>query len=143
MRRRTILTVATATFVWAAAATCGMAASTIGEAITGAADYLAATQETDGSWSGSEGWTGPIVSGMVNAYQITSDTDYSAAASAGGSYILNTLVPTYGYMPGDAAYGLTRLSEISVDPGNNAWRDNVSNFYTYIFIGCPKSCFFK
>ena len=94
-----------------------------------AADRLVAQQAGDGSWAGEEMYTGSIVPGLVQAYEMTGTTAYKTAADSGGSYILAT---AGGNFYGDEAYALTRLSDISADPASNSWRTSVSDFYTAV-----------
>jgi len=105
------------------------------EGITNAGNYLVSGQGDNGAWAGAESYTGPIVSGLVNAYQVASTASYRSAAENGGNYILNsTGYGTGSFLGfyGDEAYGLTRLSEVSSNPGNNSWRNAVSNFYVSV-----------
>ena len=110
----------------------GSYASTVSEGIANAGNYLVSGQGGNGAWAGAEAYTGSIVSGLVNAYQVTGTASYRSAAENGGNYVLNsTGYGTGSFLGfyGDEAYGLTRLSEVSSDPGNNSWRSAVSNFY--------------
>lgn len=100
--------------------------ATISQAIDDVAGYLMNHQAANGSWAGAEAYTGVIVAGLVNSYQIKGDTACKTAAEEGGTYILNS---AFGNFYGDEAYGLTRLSEISADPSNNVWRSELSTFY--------------
>lgn len=112
----------------ALAATPGGAA-TIDNAIMLASDALVADQGGNGAWPGAEAFTGSIVAGLANAYEIQGVSGYKTAAESGGTYILNT---AGGNFFGDEAYGLTRLSEISSDPSTNSWRTAAAGFYTAV-----------
>lgn len=113
----------------------GSYALTTSEGVTKAGDYLVSGQSGNGAWAGAEAYTGSIVSGMVNAYQVTGTGSYRSTAENGGNYILDsTGYGTGSFLGfyGDEAYGLTRLSEVSSNPGNNSWRSAVSNFYVSV-----------
>jgi len=101
-------------------------------AITRAADRLDASQAVNGSWTGETYFTGSIVAGLVNAYQVLGTASYKTAAEDGGTWILTNSSPNF---LGDEAYSLTRLSGISADPASNAWRTAVSGFYTAVSTG--------
>ena len=123
----------------------GWASSTISEAIDDAAGYLVTNQAGNGAWAGAEAYTGSIVAGLVNAYDIKGSPGYKTAAENGGAYIVNTAGGNYY---GDEAYGLTKLSGISTDPASNSWRTEVSNFYQAVnnsntadYIGALKAGF--
>ncbi len=128
--------------VLVAVATSGsMAATSTAEAVRLSADWLVADQEIDGSWLFSDpsrgilnspDYTGVVVAGLLNAYDITDDDAYKTAAENGGNFILADAAATPGpgdnYF-GDGAYALVCLSEIHADPGNNPWRDALVGFY--------------
>jgi len=101
-------------------------------AITRAADRLDASQAVNGSWTGETYFTGSIVAGLVNAYQVLGTASYKTAAEDGGTWILTNSSPNF---LGDEAYSLTRLSGISADPSVNAWRTAASGFYTAVSTG--------
>jgi len=107
-------------------------ATTITQAINDTAGYLVSNQAANGTWVESSGYTGAIVAGLVNAYDITGTVAYRTAAEKGGIYIVNT---AGGNFYGDEAYGLTMLSEASATPASNAWRTQVSNFYQEVING--------
>jgi len=122
MRKRSILTAA---LVAAMIATSAMAAGSISQAITLAGDRLVTEQGGNGSWPGETGYTGSIVAGLANAYA-TGIASYKTAADTGGLYLLDSAAGNYY---GDEAYALTRLSDISADADDNAWRTSVRDFY--------------
>jgi len=111
--------------------TVGAWGGVINSAITRAADRLATSQAGDGSWAGETDYTGSIVAGMVNAYQVTGTAAYKTAAEDGGNWILTNSGSPPNYY-GDGAYALTRLSEVSADPSSNPWRTAVADFYTAV-----------
>ena len=108
-------------------------ASSISQAIDDGADYLASSQETDGSWANVENLTGAMVSGLVKAFEVKGNATYKAAAEDGGDFILNMT----GYngpgsfvgFTGEEAHSLTRLSDIAGTPGSNGWRTAVGDWY--------------
>jgi len=103
------------------------------QAITAIADQLVVEQVKEGvymgSWPEESGFTGAIVTGMVEAYKATGQSTYKASAELGGNYILRQ---SQGNLYDNEALALTRLSAIAKDPANNIWRSTVSNFYTAI-----------
>jgi hypothetical protein len=107
-----------------------LATSSIGEAIRTVADRLQTEQITEGlnsgSWPDEAGFTGSIVAGMVSAYELTCESGYKSSAELGGDYILSV---AQGNFFGDEAFALTRLSQITADPGDNSWRTAVVEFY--------------
>jgi len=105
------------------------ASSACGDPAVRAADRLVDEQAADGSWPGEEDQAGAIVAGLVNAYQMSRSAAHKAAAENGGDYILAS---SGGNFYGDGAYALTRLSDLSPDPGDNPWRTEVSAFYAAI-----------
>jgi hypothetical protein len=114
-------------------------ASPLSEAITAIADRLEAEQIQNGdylgSWPQEAFFTGSIVSGMVDAYELTGESDYQASAQLGGDYIFSTA--QYGFYP-EEVLAFTRLSAIADDPLDNVWRTTVSYFYLeikYLFDG--------
>ncbi|MBP7937832.1 MAG: hypothetical protein KA354_24595 [Phycisphaerae bacterium] len=111
----------------AALAAPAMAASNLPQAVTAAADRLVVVQDTGGSWAGAEGYTGPMVAGLVNAYLLTGTVSYYDAAKRGGDYILASAAEAGFY--GDEAWGLTVLSQMEANPTSNAWRTAVADFY--------------
>jgi len=118
-------------FLVLAASASAWGSATISQAIDDGAGYLVSSQEGDGSWAGAEALTGPIVSGLVNAYAVKGNASYKAAADAGGNYILD--LSGYGQsgfsLTGEESYSLARLSEIAGDPASNTWRTVVSDFH--------------
>lgn len=97
------------------------------------ADRLVAAQTSEeGAWLGEEGYTGSIVAGLIQAYEVTEKAEYKAAAELGASFIITSAA---GNFFGDEAYALARLSEITGDP---CYADAVLNFYdsmdTYTYL---------
>ena len=115
--------------VFAAALVLALAAVPAIGGFVAAADRLVAQQAGDGSWTGEEDFTGAIVPGLVQAYQMTGTVAYKTAAMLGGDYICD---PPGGDLYGDEAYALTRLSDISGDPASNPWRTRAGDFYTAV-----------
>ena len=110
-------------------------ALTVNEAVESISDRLASDQvlvgeKKIGSWPAEGAFTGSIVAGMADAYELTSEKAYKNSAELGGIYILSNAWSVFFY--GDEAYALTRLSEISDDPNNNFWRDAVSDFFDFV-----------
>jgi len=105
----------------------------IGKAVVAIADRLAAEQIQEGpnigSWPEETDFTGSIVAGMVDAYEMTSNSAYKTSAELGGDYIFAS---AQGNFFGDEAYALARLSQISTDPNDNVWRTALINFYDSI-----------
>ncbi|MBN1972140.1 MAG: hypothetical protein JW787_00765 [Sedimentisphaerales bacterium] len=104
------------------------------ESLEAIAARLVTEQNPNGYWGGLDEWdyTGPIVAGLVQAYEITNNTAYKEAAERGADFIiwysdLNFL--------GDEAYALARLGEVT---GNQVYTDIVRDFYngldTYKYI---------
>ena len=108
-------------------------ALTMDQAITAIADRLVVEQVKEGvymgSWPEESGFTGAIVTGMLEAYKAIGQSTYKASAELGGNYILRQ---SQGNLYDNEALALTRLSAIAKDPANNIWRSTVSNFYTTI-----------
>jgi len=128
MRRTNVAVLAGALLLLLVAAPSAVMGGAIDSAITRAADRLDTSQEVDGSWTDETGFTGSIVAGLVNAYQVLGTASYKTAAEDGGSWIIGS---TTNFL-GDEAYSLTRLSGISADPSANAWRTAASDFYTAV-----------
>ena len=95
-------------------------------------DRLVAAQGPDGAWPGEAGYTGSIVAGLADAYEVTEKAAYKTAAELGGNYIISS---SEGNFYGHGAYALARLTEITGDP---AYADAARNFYeilaTYEYI---------
>lgn len=87
------------------------------------ADNLVNSQRMNGSWSNEEEFTGSIVAGLVNAYEVTENKDYLGAAELGASYILQA---SGGNFYGDEAYALARLAEVA---GQTSYSETVKDFY--------------
>ena len=107
-------------------ATAGVALGPLDSSVELMADRLVSQQVANGSWAGEGDYTGVIVAGLVNAYQLTGRTAYLDAAERGGNYILNTMGPNFY---GDGAYGLSRLSQTASDTVNNPWREALVTYY--------------
>jgi len=113
-------------------------ALTVDEAVVSISDRLVSDQVLVGkvgTWPAEDAFTGSIVAGMADAYELTSELAYKNSAELGGIYILSSAWSVFFY--GDATYALTRLSEISDDPNDNLWRDAVSDFYDFVKTDMP------
>ena len=104
----------------------------IHEAVQAIADNLVSEQRLDGGWPDSDGFTGSIVAGLVNAYQVTGNVSYKSAAELGGGYIVDS---AEGNFYGDEAYALARLTDIT---GDGTYAQSARDFYdkldTYAYI---------
>jgi hypothetical protein len=104
-----------------------------GEVIKKVADRLEAEQivggVSEGTWPEEADFTGSIVAGMADAYELTCESAYRTSAELGGYYILWI---AEGNFYGDEALALTHLSNVADDPYDNVWRMAVSNFYSVI-----------
>jgi hypothetical protein len=104
----------------------------LSETTEAVADSLVENQSPDGSWSGELGYTGSIVAGLIQAYQVTEKTSYIEAAELSVPFILES---SGGNFYGDEAYALSRLTEVT---GNQTYADIVRDFYnmldTYAYI---------
>ena len=98
-------------------------ALSLSETFETVADRLVDTQTSDGEWLKEDGYTGSIVAGLIQAYEVTEKAEYKAAAELGASFII---ISAGGNFYGDEAYALARLSEITGDP---CYADDVLNFY--------------
>jgi len=116
-------------------------AVSIGDAINLSATRLGTQppQALDGSWVGETPFTGPIVGGLVNAYQITGNSSYMNSAVLGGSYMMRPGVAIGTYQSntiynfgGEDAYGIQSLSDISANPNSNSYRTALSTYYGYV-----------
>ena len=83
-----------------------------------------------GTWPNEAYFTGSIVAGMADAYDLTSNEAYRYSAEIGGYYILWSSYPNFFY--GDEAYALKRLSEITDDPNMDIWRAALKDFYWFV-----------
>jgi hypothetical protein len=79
--------------------------------------------ELIGAWVGEEGYTGSILAGLVQAYQVKWEASYLEAANLAVEYILRSYG---GNLYGDEAYALARLTEVTGDP---FYADIVRDFY--------------
>jgi hypothetical protein len=116
-------------------------AATVGDAITFSAGRLQTQppQDAAGNWVGENAFTGPIVAGLVNGYQITGNSSYMNSAVLGGSYIMRPGVVIGSYQSntlynfgGEDVYGIQRLSDISADPNSNSYRTALGTYYGYV-----------
>jgi hypothetical protein len=113
-------------------------ALTLNEAVIAIADRLEAEQITDGdglsigSWPEEAVFTGSIVSGMVDAYELIGESAYKDSAQLGGDYIFRM---SEGNYYADEALAFTRLSAIAEDPLDNVWRSAINHFYFQIKYG--------
>jgi len=96
------------------------------ETVEAVADCLIATQNSDGSWSGEQGYTGSILAGLLQAYQVEEKSTYLEAAELGVQFIFDS---AGGNFYGDEAYALARLSEIT---GEQIYADVVRDFYNML-----------
>jgi hypothetical protein len=100
------------------------------ETLTAVADALVNAQYKDdqfpyfiGSWPGDYHYTGTIVAGLINAYDITKIEAYKEASELATVFIL---LSSEGNFYGDEAYALARLGVITGEPG---YTNIVRNFY--------------
>jgi len=112
----------------------------LSETLEAVADMLVSQQYTNnqycpscnGAWQGEYGYTGSIVAGLIQAYQVKGKDSYKEAAEKGIDYILNSYG---GNFYGDEAYALARMTEVT---GEQAYADLVLDFYnsldTYAYI---------
>lgn len=112
----------------------------LNESLEAVADMLVRQQYIDnqfcpscnGAWQGELNYTGTIVTGIIQAYQIKEKDSYKEAAERGIDYILNSYG---GNFYGDEAYALARMTEVT---GEQAYADLVLDFYdnldTYAYI---------
>jgi len=102
------------------------------ETIEAVADCIIENQNSDGSWSGEQGYTGTILAGLLQAYQVKEKASYLEAAELSVQFIFDS---AGGNFYGDEAYALARLSEIT---GEQIYADVVRDFYnmldTYAYI---------
>ncbi len=102
------------------------------ETVEAVADCLVANQNPDGSWPGEPGYTGSILAGLIQAYEVKEKASYLEATEFGVQFIFNS---AGGNFYGDEAYALARLSEIT---GEQIYADVVRDFYnmldTYAYI---------
>ena len=102
------------------------------ETVGAVADCLVANQNSDGSWSAELGYTGSILAGLLQAYQVQEKASYMEAAELAVQFIFDS---AGGNFYGDEAYALARLSEIT---GEQVYADVVRDFYnmldTYAYI---------
>ncbi len=103
----------------------------IGPAVQAIGDQLVSDQGVSGGWAGEASFTGSIVAGLANAYEITGLVDYSVAAQLGADFIIGG----GGNFYGDEAYALARFSAITGDPSyGNAAKTFYDSLDTYAYI---------
>lgn len=111
---------------------CSVCAATTSALVTQVADRLVQTQiinGTEGYWTGDTLFTGTIVAGLIDAYQLTCNSDYKDAAERGARYILSGYEAASCNFYGDQAYALMRLSRIQTNPCSNEYRTRLVDFY--------------
>lgn len=110
----------------------GAFASTTSILISTIADRLVDDQVvvgTTGFWTDDELFTGTIVAGLVDAYQLTCKAQYKLAAEQGGNFILSSYALDQCNFYGDEAYALMRLSQIQSDTCSNIYRTRLEYYY--------------
>jgi len=95
----------------------------IGAAVEAIGDQLVSGQDVSGGWAGEAGFTGSIVAGLVNAYEVTGSVGYTVAAQLGADYILDV---AGGNFYGDEAYALARVTDIT---GDASYANAARSFY--------------
>jgi len=102
----------------------------IPQAVQAIGDRLASEQITtgalEGTWANQADYTGSIVAGLVNAYQMTGKEAYKSAAELGGAHIL---MQRRDNPYGDEAFALALLTEITAE---NLYANTVKDFYAGI-----------
>ena len=80
--------------------------------------------------------TGSIVAGIIDSYELTSESDYRASAESGGDYVLWSAQWNFY---GDEAVALTRLNKITTDLCDNLWCQGLINWLFRVddFCGFP------
>jgi len=131
--KKLLLVICTAVTVLLAASSWNTAeALPIGPAIEAIGNDLVGSQTPSGTWVGGELFTGSIVAGLCQAYEVTGNTSYKTAAQQGGNYIITT---SGGNYYGDAAYALARLADITGDASYaNVARGFYNGLDTYAYI---------
>jgi hypothetical protein len=109
-----------------------------GDAVRLIATYLQQSQTSDGPdcglWPGEELFMGSITAGMTCAYESTDDSTFLLAARFGASHLLDR-ANANGYLLGDEAYALVKMSQVrqqeaSPNPGvYDEWLDSLKAFY--------------
>jgi len=110
----------------------GASAATTSALVTKIADRLVNSQVVSGNtgfWTDDQLFTGTIVSGLVDAYQLTCTAKYKAAAEYGGNFIFSLYALGECDLYGDEAYALMRLSQIQADTCSNLYRTKLAGFY--------------
>lgn len=95
----------------------------LSETLEAVADSLVKNQSSNGAWPGEWGYTGSIVAGLAQAYQVTGKASYNEATELSVIFILES---SGGNFYGDEAYALARLTEVT---GNQTYADIVWDFY--------------
>ena len=95
------------------------------ESLESVADCLVNYQNSYGAWGPINEWnyTGPILAGLVQAYEITDNNDYKETAEQAADFII--LWSNLNFL-GDEAYALARLGQVTK---NQIYTDTVKNFY--------------
>ena len=95
------------------------------ETVDTVASCLVQSQRSFGGWGGGEelNYTGPIVAGLVQAYEITDNNDYRDAAIRGADFII--LFSGLNFL-GDEAYSIARLGSVTK---NKVYTNIIREFY--------------
>lgn len=106
-------------------------AETTRELVVAIADRLVDEQRLpDGNWEGDQLFTGLIVAGLADAYEMTCDDVYRQAAERGGNYILSLYPESVSSMYGDEAYALSCLGRMqSASDEDNPYSAKIEAFY--------------
>jgi len=107
------------------------------EALHRVANRLVATQIQTGSYKGA--WpsiggvpvgtfTGTMAAGLADAYWMTCNPAYKAAAEKAGDFIWATAPGCSLFF--DEAFAFMQLSQIACDPSDNLWRTALVDFYS-------------
>lgn len=105
------------------------------DTVRSVADMLVAEQQEGRYgwrfWPEEEAFTGMIVTGLVDAYNLTSDKAYLAAAENGGGFMLWIAESNFF---GSEALACARMSS-TVEPGQvNVWRVELKYFYNAVSV---------
>jgi hypothetical protein len=110
----------------------GASAATTSVLVTKISDRLVDSQVISGNtgfWTDDTLFTGTIVSGLVDAYQLTCTAKYKAAAERGGNFIFSLYALGECNLYGDEAYAFMRLSQIQANTCSNIYRTKLADFY--------------
>jgi hypothetical protein len=117
-------------------------ASTVDQTVKAIAGRLKTEQvkvgPEQGTWPQEELFTGLMVAGMADAYEVAGDATYLTSAELGGYYILAN---AGGNFFGDEALALARLSSLKNDPNDYVWgtNDNIWGLSLKMFYSLVKS----